>query len=1245
MQDITDGALRMVLDTLEVRVAYLDADLRFQYANAAFAASVGRTAEELTGSKYVELFPEGEARALLERVCATQETALLRAVAQYAPSCPGAETTYWDWKMTPLKREDTFGGVLISITDVTEREETQRKHTTFLEDMATIREIGRQLLSERTVEGLLQRTVDAARHLTRGQLAVVGRISCCGIVYETVRSRDATAPDWPVPEALLIERMLDPALLADRPSIHLAGDELAQIPAWQFQADKNPNADRNPNADKSPKADGRLREPGVPGNDEHALPEGLLVAQIAVPGDRSRGLIAVLRMGIRRMGIRRTGTREKVEGDFRRDDETLLAELASIASLRLQQLEAQADAERRADQLDAVIEAMIDPVLVYNADGEPIRANAAAMATAGGVDPVGADRAQLLHTFTVTHPDGRPVAIPDLPSNCALRGETVKNERLVLHREGEDPHPIVATASPIYYYGVQDGAVLVWRDLTQLQLAQETRDRLADILERTPDLISTATPDGRLLYANRAARETIGVPETEVLGQPVVRAHPDWAAKVVLEEAVPTAMREGMWRGQTAIVSHDGHEIPVSQVILAHRGPNGEVAYLSTILRDISVEQRLLEENRRQRWFLERLQAALPVGVAVVSGPEHRYEYANHYYQVAIHHQEESLVGRALGDVLPAYAAERATAMLEEVHRTRIACSAHNLDLRATPEDESRYWDIDHVPLFSEDDAIEAVLILAYEVTDAVQTQKALDDERTRLQAIIDSVPDGIVVADKQARLALINQAGARIYGHPLRLGERYDRQPEIPLYTPDGVRYDPRNLHIVRSALDGEVCHDEEVIVVDANGQQRHLLVDSSPVRDSAGAPDGAVVAYRDITARVELQRAVEQHAKELDQQVAERTEALRASQERLRAIFEAAAVGVGVSDAEGRMVECNPALAAITGYSAEELLTMRFADFTHPDDVDADMVLLRELVAGKRDAYQLEKRYVRKDGETVWVNLTCSLLRDGPDQPPLAIGIVEDISARKEAQEALIQAEKLSAAGRLAASLAHEINNPLQSVIGCLGLAERKLARGEEVAQYIQVARQELRRAARVVAQMRDLHRRSRVGTRERTEVSALLEQVLLVTAKQCENQGVGVTLRKPEMAPAAMAVPDQLRQVFLNLVLNAIDAMPDGGLLDVAVTTTTDPLGVSIQFRDSGTGIAPEVLPRLFEPFYSTRAGGLGLGLFISRNIVEDHAGHIEVRSTVDEGSTFTVWLPEAERTGQESKGGADLELTQE
>jgi signal transduction histidine kinase len=236
----------------------------------------------------------------------------------------------------------------------------------------------------------------------------------------------------------------------------------------------------------------------------------------------------------------------------------------------------------------------------------------------------------------------------------------------------------------------------------------------------------------------------------------------------------------------------------------------------------------------------------------------------------------------------------------------------------------------------------------------------------------------------------------------------------------------------------------------------------------------------------------------------------------------------------------------------------------------------------------------------------------------------MVEDITEQKKAQAALIQAEKLTLAGKLAASLSHEINNPLQSIIGCLGLAEETLAEGGDANRYLQVARDELRRTARIVNQLRKLHRPSRPEKRLPINVNGLLEQVLLLSARQCESHGVEVVWEPTEDLPLLLA-PDQMQQVFLNLVLNAIDAMPVGGALQVGATRTNQPAGVRVVFSDNGVGIAADVLPRIFDPYYSTKAEGMGLGLYLSQNIVQQHGGDIEVRSEVEEGTTFTVWLP--------------------
>ncbi len=232
--------------------------------------------------------------------------------------------------------------------------------------------------------------------------------------------------------------------------------------------------------------------------------------------------------------------------------------------------------------------------------------------------------------------------------------------------------------------------------------------------------------------------------------------------------------------------------------------------------------------------------------------------------------------------------------------------------------------------------------------------------------------------------------------------------------------------------------------------------------------------------------------------------------------------------------------------------------------------------------------------------------------------------LGEREEAQTQLIHAEKMAALGRLAASLAHEINNPLQSVIGCLGLAQEALTKGKDVNRYLQVALREVRRVARTLAQMRDLSRPKSVE-KEPTDVNELLGQVLELSGKQCQERQVEVVWQPATDLSPLWLVTDRIKQVFLNLLLNAVEAMPGGGQLRVSTACTGQPAGVRVEFADSGMGIAPDVLPQIFEPFYSNKPEGVGLGLYVSYSIVKEHGGCIEVDSQVGKGSKFTVWLP--------------------
>jgi PAS domain S-box-containing protein len=240
-----------------------------------------------------------------------------------------------------------------------------------------------------------------------------------------------------------------------------------------------------------------------------------------------------------------------------------------------------------------------------------------------------------------------------------------------------------------------------------------------------------------------------------------------------------------------------------------------------------------------------------------------------------------------------------------------------------------------------------------------------------------------------------------------------------------------------------------------------------------------------------------------------------------------------------------------------------------------------------------------------------------------------------REQAQAQLIHSEKMAALGRLVASLAHEINNPLQSVQGCLTLVGEELNDGQRkdrLERYLGIAEAEIERISAIVRRMRDFYRPPRPEW-VLTDVHAILSGVLTLANKQLEHSDIEVTCDRSAELPEIQANPDHLKQVFLNLVLNAMDAMPRGGRLHVSTGVDemgeqTDQAGVPavrIEFHDSGEGIPPDALPHIFEPFFTTKEQGSGLGLSVSYGIVKAHNGDILVTSQVGEGTTFTVLLP--------------------
>jgi two-component system, NtrC family, sensor kinase len=249
---------------------------------------------------------------------------------------------------------------------------------------------------------------------------------------------------------------------------------------------------------------------------------------------------------------------------------------------------------------------------------------------------------------------------------------------------------------------------------------------------------------------------------------------------------------------------------------------------------------------------------------------------------------------------------------------------------------------------------------------------------------------------------------------------------------------------------------------------------------------------------------------------------------------------------------------------------------------------------------------------------------------QPVEIIHVVEDITQASKMQTQLLQAEKLSALGRLLASLAHEINNPLQALRSGLRLLARPTLTDEKRQRYVATLDKEVERLIDTTMQTLDFARPGRMG-KKATQLNQLLRETLVLVNKQLQRAKIDIALELSPDLPAVQVAPDQIKQVFLNLILNAIDAMPDGGQLHLSTCYLPAEGLAQTTLADTGRGIPPELLSKIYEPFFSTKEAGTGLGLSISYSIVEAHGGHIQVKSQVGEGSTFAVYLPAEDNNG--------------
>ncbi len=349
-----------------------------------------------------------------------------------------------------------------------------------------------------------------------------------------------------------------------------------------------------------------------------------------------------------------------------------------------------------------------------------------------------------------------------------------------------------------------------------------------------------------------------------------------------------------------------------------------------------------------------------------------------------------------------------------------------------------------------------------------------------------------------------------------------------------------------------------------------------------------------------------------------------------RLAAIVESSDDAIVSKDLNGVVTSWNAAAERIFGYKAAEMVGRPITTIIPPELHHDELRILETLRRGERIDH-FETVRVTKSGERIDVSLTISPVRDKDGRIVGAAKIARDITQRKKTEDALRMSDKLATTGRLAATVAHEINNPLESIVNLVYLAKSQKGLPENVGEYLRAAEEELERVSQLTRQALGFYREKTAATNVR--VGSIISQLRTVFSPKTTNKRIDLQIEVDE-DPEIVAVPGELRQLFANLLSNSIDAVPIDGTIRVRVSQAREfnhagRPGARITIADSGPGIDPLHRSRIFEPFFTTKKEvGTGLGLWVSRGIVERHGGNIRLRSRTTpgrSGTVFSVFLP--------------------
>src|SRR5215470_3503314 len=512
-------------------------------------------------------------------------------------------------------------------------------------------------------------------------------------------------------------------------------------------------------------------------------------------------------------------------------------------------------------------------------------------------------------------------------------------------------------------------------------------------------------------------------------------------------------------------------------------------------------------------------------------------------------------------------------------------------------------------------DRVGVISSLAIQQERLVNSITKLQRERQWIESIMKSVADPIVLTDLDNQILLQNRRAEELFSGSANAGEGKRRALKM-----NDLLF---SAYLSSATVSSSDLVQRDITLVDPlEGSDIHFEVISTPAANSRGEPLGLVSIFRDVTDLREANEELARNFVKLQQAEAES----RRERDRLDLIIENVGHPIVVCDSAGNFILFNRRAELLfqenDSYASSATASVR----TNAVKLTS---FISTLASASETARQAEIELIDpEDGRALPMEITAREVLDEAGQVTAVVSILHDLTEireleRRRVEQQLFESEKLAAVGRLAASIAHEVNNPLEAIKNALYLMQSDSGL-EKNARFLEIARKETERVSHIIRQMLGFARQP--GEVDWVDVNQLLEETLGLLEKKLKQSKIRLVREFDEHLPKIRARADQLRQVFLNLIINAQQAIHNEGEIRITTVSYEQALqpSILIQLTDTGVGIAEDDLTRIFDPFFSTGKKGTGLGLWVTQDIVRQHGGRIEVSSEIGRGTVFSIVL---------------------